>query len=120
MLMHNPLLLSRRAALKTISTVAFAAAVSKSFSADSSAKRKMTINLMPGMIGVRASQRELIELAHAHGFESVEPLGSELAGMSKDEIAELLAPMRGKRVQFGAAGLPVDIRGEDSKFDEDL
>ena len=118
--MHNPLPLSRRAALKTISTVAFVAAVSKSFSAESSTRRKMTINLMPGMIGVRAPQRELIELAHAHGFESVEPLGSELARMSKDEISELLTTMRGKRVQFGAAGLPVDFRGEESKFTDGL
>lgn len=80
----------------------------------------MTINLMPGMIGVRANQREVIELAHAHGFESVEAMGGELARMSEDEIKELLASMRGKGVVFGAAGLPVDFRGEESKFEEGL
>ena len=80
----------------------------------------MTINLMPGMIGVRANQRELIELAHGHGFESVEPLGGELARMNENEIKELRETMRGKRVVFGAAGLPVDFRGDESKFETGL
>jgi sugar phosphate isomerase/epimerase len=117
--MHS-LTLSRRAALKHLSAGMLAATVARSFAAEGSSGRKMTINLMPGMIGVRANQRELIELAHAHGFESVEPLGGELARMSADEIKELLETMRAKRVVFGAAGLPVDFRGEESKFEEGL
>ena len=118
--MHESSQLSRRAALKRLSATLMTASFVPAFSAEANPGRKMTINLMPGMIGVRANQRELIELAHAHGFESVEPLGGELARMSKDEIAELLSTMRGKRVQFGAAGLPVDFRGDESKFNEGL
>src|SRR5688500_18810473 len=99
MFMQNPLRLSRRDLLKALSAISLAASLPRNFSAESTS-RKMTINLMPGMIGVRGNQRELIELAHAHGFESVEPLGGELARMSKDGIAELLVTMRGKRVVF--------------------
>jgi sugar phosphate isomerase/epimerase len=69
---------------------------------------------------VRANQREVIELAHAHGFESVEAMGGELARMSADQIKELVETMRSKRVVFGAAGLPVDFRAEESRHEEGL
>ena len=114
----QPLTFSRRDALKLFSATLLAASIARA--AESNAKRRMTINLMPGMIGVRANQRELIELAHGHGFESVEPLGGELARLSEGEIKELLDTMRGKRVVFGAAGLPVDFRGDESKFETGL
>ena len=117
--MHS-LTFSRRTALKHLSAGILAATFAHSVAAEGSSARKMTINLMPGMIGVRANQRELIELAHAHGFESIEPLGGELARMGADEIKELLETMRAKRVVFGAASLPVDFRGEESKFEERL
>lgn len=116
----QPLTLSRRAALKALSAIFVAASAGGGLSAQENSRRKMTINLMPGMIGVRANQREVIELAHAHGFESVEAMGGELARMSADEIKELLETMRSKRVVFGAAGLPVDFRGEESKHEEGL
>jgi len=44
----------------------------------------MTLCLNPGAIGVRASQLEAVELAHRHGFESVEPQGEYLAGLSPE------------------------------------
>jgi len=117
--MHS-LTFSRRTALKHLSTGIVAATFAHSFAAERTSARKMTINLIPGMIGVRVNQRELIELAHAHGFESIEPFGSELARMSADETKELLESMRAKHVVFGAASLPIDFRGEESKFDEGL
>src|SRR5688500_6148448 len=116
----QPLTFSRRHALKLFSTSLLAASTLRALAADGNSTRRMTINLMPGMIGVRANQRELIELAHGHGFESVEPLGGEIARMSEGEIKELLDTMRGKRVIFGAAGLPVDFRGDESKFETGL
>jgi sugar phosphate isomerase/epimerase len=114
----QPLTLSRRNALKLFSAAVATASLARS--AETNARRRMTINLMPGMIGVRANQLELIELAHGHGFESVEPNGNELARMAEGEIKNLLETMRAKRVVFGAAGLPVDFRGDESKFDEGL
>jgi sugar phosphate isomerase/epimerase len=116
----QPLTLSRRDALKCFSGSLLAVSTLHASAAEQRSDRKMTINLMPGMIGLRANQREAIELAHAHGFESVEAMGGELARMSDDEIKELIATMRGKHVVFGAAGLTVDFRGDDSKFQEGL
>src|SRR5687768_12888061 len=111
---------SRREALQRMAAGLVAASVAPAFSAEANRNRKMTINLMGGMIGVRANQREAIELAHAHGFESVEAMGGELARLSDAENKELLANMRSKGVVFGAAGLPVDFRGEEAKFEEGL
>lgn len=80
----------------------------------------MTINLQCGMIGVRANQREAIELAHAHGFQSVEAIASDLARLSDDEVKELVAAMKSKNVVWGAAGLPVEFRQDNTKFEESM
>lgn len=82
--------------------------------------RKMTINLVCGAIGVSANQTQAIDLAHRHGFESVEAQGEHLASLSKDQLDDLLADMKSKGVVFGAAGLPVDFRGADDSFRKGL
>lgn len=82
--------------------------------------RKMTLCLVCGMIGVRADQRQAIELAHAHGFESVEANGGYLASLSDAQVAELVADMKTKGIVFGAAGLSVEFRREEPAFTETL
>jgi sugar phosphate isomerase/epimerase len=109
--------MSRRQVLQTLSMAG--AALALPARADDS-KRKMTINLMCGMIGVRANQREAVDLAHRHGFESVEAMANDLARLSGDEVKELLETMRQKNIVFGAAGLPVEFRQDDQKFDETM
>src|SRR5215831_7432929 len=68
-----------------------------------SKNRKMTIDLVCGAIGVSANQREAIELAARHGFESVGVDGSYLASLSEDQLAELKSVLKTKGVVFGAA-----------------
>ena len=71
----------------------------------------MTLALAPGSIGVTVqSQRELNALAARHGFESVEPRGTELAGLAAGQVDEVVADLRAKRLQWAAAGLTVDFR----------
>lgn len=82
--------------------------------------RKMTIDLVCGNIGISAGQREAIELAARHGFESVGADGAFLASLSDDQAAELKAFMKSKRVVFGAAGLPVEFRRDDARFQEGM
>ena len=113
-------LISRRTAIKTFAMGTAIAASSSPFRAAQSSGRKMTVNLMCGMIGVRANQREAIDLAHRHGFESVEPMAGYLADLRKDQLGNLLREMKAKGVVFGAAGLPVDFRQEDSKFQDGI
>jgi len=79
-------------------------------------KRKFTMDLSCGMIGVGADQRQAIRLAQQYGFESVAPDTGLLARLSDDQLQELLADMKAKNLVWGAAGLAVDFRGDDSSF----
>ena len=83
-------------------------------------KRKFTMDLRCGAIGVRADLREAIRLAHQYGFESVEPSAHFLSGLSGAELRELLAELKAKNLVWGAAGLPVNFRGEEAQFAEGL
>jgi sugar phosphate isomerase/epimerase len=84
------------------------------------AQRKMTMALSCGAIGVSANQREAVDLASRHGFESVEADGTYLAALSGDQLSEFLAFMKSKGVVFGAAGLPVEFRQDDARFNDGL
>ena len=83
-------------------------------------QRKMTMDLVCGNIGVSANQREAIELAARHGFESVGADGAYLASLSDDQLAELKSFMKAKGIVFGAAGLPVEFRRDNARFTEGL
>lgn len=88
--------------------------------AGTESKRRFTMDLMCGAIGVRADQREAIRLAHVHGFESVAASPQFLADLSADPLDELLGSMREKRLVWGAAGLPVNFRRDADTFAADL
>ncbi len=78
--------------------------------------RKMTICFSGGAIGISADQRECVELAAKYGFESVEAHTAFLAALSDDQLAALKSTMQSKGLVFGAAGLPVEFRKDDSAF----
>lgn len=90
--------MKRRTFLQTASTLAVAATLPGARSAaPSGSARKMTIALTPGSIGVTVqSQQQLNDLAHRHRFESVEPRGEEIAGMSPEQISATLADLKTK------------------------
>lgn len=116
--------MKRRDFLHTAAAAAIATAASSHLAAASPAPpspRKMTIALTPGSIGVTArNQRELIDLAHRHRFESVEPRADELAGLGNDQLAALTAELKTKNLVWAAAGLPVDFRKDDATFQDGL
>ena len=112
--------ISRREALGTLSASILLASPRLLRAADKPAARRMTINLMCGMIGVRADQKTAIDLAHSHGFESVEAMPNDLARMSPDEMKDLVAGMKSKNLVWGASGLPVEFRRDDSAFQESM
>lgn len=85
-----------------------------------SSKRKMTINLVCGALGVKADQKQAIELAHRHGFESVEANGSYLASLGSAELRALKSDLRSKKLVWGTSGLTVDFRGDSEKFEKGL
>ncbi|MBL8233478.1 MAG: sugar phosphate isomerase/epimerase [Bryobacterales bacterium] len=83
-------------------------------------KRKMTIALTPGSIGVKATQAEAIEFAHYYGYESVEPFATHLSTLSDDEIRKTADHVRSMQLKWAAAGLPVEFRQTDEQFNEGL
>src|SRR5580692_4187146 len=83
-------------------------------------KRKMTMDLLCGNLGISATQVEAIDLAARHGFESVGADGGYLATLDSHQVEDLKSSLRGKGVVFGAAGLPVEFRQDDARFDADM
>src|SRR5579883_343475 len=113
--------LSRRSfLLQTAATsLALGAGLGAGRGADSP-RRRMTIDLVCGMVGVSANQVEAIELAARHGFESVGVDAGYLASLSDGQASDLKGSLQAKGLVFGAAGLPVDFRRDDAKFKESL
>jgi sugar phosphate isomerase/epimerase len=79
-------------------------------------RRRMTIDLICGNLGVKATQREAIDLARRHGFESVFPDAGELARLEGPELATLRADLKTSGLVFGAAFLAVDFRKDEETF----
>ena len=82
----------------------------------------MFMNLNPGMIGIRASLSEALEMAQTHGFSGVDLNMTEAAEMVKaasiDEVKDLFTRTRGRP---GNWGMPVDwYGGDEGKWQEDL
>ena len=115
--------MKRRHFLKStaIASIATPFARQRTASAQSrSANRKMTINLVCGAIGVKASQTRAIELAAKHGFESVEAHASYLAELSDGELETLNADLKEKKLVWGTSGLSVDFRRDEDTFKRGL
>jgi len=113
--------MNRREFLK--STVALTAlAVSSSLRLDCSseelAKRKFTMNLNVGQVGVRADPFEAIKLAQDYGYESVTPMPWHLLRYSESELARLAGKMKTAGLTWGAAGVRSFFVNDDTRFNE--
>lgn len=114
---------SRRMFLRVAATGCVGLAVtdpSAMEAAESPPRRKFTMALSCGAIGVKASPREAIEMAQRFGFEAVEPSAGFLGQLSDDALAELMAEMKAKKLVWASAGLPVDFRNTDAAFQDSL
>lgn len=112
--------LTRREFMRASACLAVCATSPFAAIASQQPKRRMTIDLVCGAIGVRANQRQAIDLAARHGFESVGADPGFLASMEKDQLQELKTDMASKKIVFGAANLPVEFRQSAEKFQEGL
>lgn len=79
-------------------------------------KRKFTMQLNGGLIGVKADQFKLIELAHENGFETVVALPQYLSKLSDAQSQELLASMKEKKMAFGMGELTIEFRKSEDSF----
>lgn len=80
-------------------------------------RRKFYSAFVPGSIGVKAGQALAIELAGRHGFESVQPFPRDL---ERDGVENHLRALAAAGLRWAAAGLAVDFRGDDGRFEQGL
>lgn len=106
--------ISRRAFMGTATAAAISLAARPVFA--QSRPVKMTMNLSCGRIGVNAGQLDAIALAQAHGFQSVDPDASFLAGLTDDTLAELRGQMTQAGIVWAAGDVPVNFRNDDAAF----
>jgi sugar phosphate isomerase/epimerase len=88
---------------------------------DEMPRRKFYSNLAIGLLGpFHATLPETIDLAVKCGFEGIDPNSDYFASLSDEDMKRLLDKMREKKLQFGAAGLPVDFRRDEVAFSDSL
>lgn len=79
-------------------------------------ERKFKTQLNGGLIGVRASQPQLNELASRWGFESITASASYLSGLTETQLQDLTADMRRKNISFGLGLLNLEFRKSEDEF----
>jgi sugar phosphate isomerase/epimerase len=119
--MNRRSFLNTTSALTALSALPAVARASTPVPAPAAGGRKMRVALVPGSIGVNVkSQRELNALAARHRFEAVEPRAEELATLSADQLAEVLADLKTRNLAWAAAGLSVDFRKDERALRDGL
>ena len=109
--------MNRREFVQSAAGLAGVALVAGPLGAETALALKMQIALTPGSIGVNVkSQGELNDLAHRHRFQAVEPRADEIAAMSPDQLAALIADLKSKKLTWAAAGLTADFRKDEAAF----
>jgi sugar phosphate isomerase/epimerase len=113
---------SRRGFVAGMAASGLLAGLGRSARADLPGPRKprMTRDLICGNLGVKATQREAVELASRYGFESVFPDAGELGRLSEAELRDLLGEMKAKALVFGAGFLAVDFRKDEATFERGM
>jgi sugar phosphate isomerase/epimerase len=83
-------------------------------------RRLFRAALVPSALGISLTQEETIDWAAKLGFEAVEPHPQYLAQLADSRLAELRAKMAELALTWSAAGLPVDFRGNEERFQQGL
>ena len=84
------------------------------------AKRKFTLCLACGLIGISSDPQKVIGWASQFGFEAIEPSAQFLGKLSDSALQAYLGEVKTKNLTWGAAGLSLDFRGTDTAFEQSL
>ena len=112
--------ISRRAFCRSALAAAAALHLGKPFAEAATRKAKFYKNLGGGHIGVRANQRQALDYAVKYGFDSITPSVGEFENKPVSETRRWIATMTDKGIRYGSAGLPVDFRRDDDRFNSGL
>jgi sugar phosphate isomerase/epimerase len=115
--------MNRRNFLKTTTLASLASlglSTQSLSAAESAVKRKFSLCLSSGPIGIPGDPQKQIGLASQFGFEAIEPSAPFLGKLSNAELQTYLGEMKSKNLKWGAAGLPTDFRGSEEAFEQSL
>lgn len=82
--------------------------------------RRFTIDLTAGAIGVDGPPLELIRLAKAHGFESVQLDGGAYLRAEAGQRQQIREALAAAGQRWGASSLPTEFRRDAARFRDDL
>jgi sugar phosphate isomerase/epimerase len=112
--------LSRRSMIQYSSMGLASIALASPLQAAADSKVKFFKCLGPGHIGVSGNQEQIIHMAAKFGFGGVDPSWNEIAKMSEQQRKDIYALLQEKNLRWGAAGLPVDFRRDEDRFQKDI
>jgi len=115
-----PNLITRRRFVAYGTAAGIALCTSGKLIAAAAPERKFYAILSLGRLGFHASFPESVELAAKYGFEGVDPDAGYLASLDDSGLHRLLDDLNKRSLKFGASGLPVEFRTDDSAFQSDL
>ena len=113
-------MINRRKFINTTAAVIAGSAIPTNALSFSLQKRKFTLCLNAGNIGVKANQQQVLDMAIKHGYEAISVNAAELAKMSDSELTDYQAKMKANNISWGSAGLPVDFRKDETTFKDGL
>lgn len=83
-------------------------------------KRKFSLCLNPGNIGVKADQKQLLQMAIKYGYESIIAMPEQLVEFSEDEMKEFNKERIENNITWGSGVIPVQFRKDEATFRKGL
>jgi sugar phosphate isomerase/epimerase len=112
--------ISRRTFCRSAIAATLALQYSSSTALASEKKPKFYKNLGYGHIGVKANQQQALNYAVKYEFDSITPGLGEFEKKSASEICDWIEIMKTRGIRYGAAGLPVEFRRDQKRFEQDM
>lgn len=79
-------------------------------------KRMFRMCLNPGSIGVKANQKELLQMAIQHGYEAIVSMPEQLMAFSDMELSDFVGEMKANDISWGSTNIPVNFREDRHVF----
>ena len=83
-------------------------------------ERKFSLCLNPGNIGVKADQKQLLQMAIKYGYESIIVMPDQLVEFTEDEMKKFNKERIKNNIAWGSGVIPVQFRNDEATFQKGL
>ena len=83
-------------------------------------QRKFRLCLNPGIIGVKADQKEALRMADQYGYEAIISMPKQLMQWSEKELNAFNKERLKKNISWGSTNLPIEFRKDEETFKKGL